>query len=137
MNTYGHKLSAWGEIHLKCSKMGCIPANYISRHMQNHMYTLEGALQPFFMALGLSGRPVPRMLGESMSNRGGILYWAELTHGFFEVMIIPVSYRIFWTRYKIRHYFGDKKNKLYTLDEVVQEFSEVYDKLGDMTVAHA
>lgn len=132
MNTYGPK-TPWGKIHMEDFKrFNCLPDSCIEKYYEQHQTKLQQALQPFYMALEIAGRSIPIMVGISFDRE--IVYWWELRNGFAPIQVKPVSYWLFWDRYKIKHYFGAKKDKLYTLDEVVQEFVEIYGQLGDQTL---
>ena len=111
-----------------------MPDDRITADIRYEMDEIREVLQPFFMSLELSGRSIPKMVGVSYHKE--ILYYTELNSGFSEMRIRPRSHWVFWSRYTINSYVY-MSQQLYTLEEIPQQFAEVYNRLGDKTILHA
>lgn len=107
----------------------------LSWAIRRDMKRIGNSLNDFFILLRLSGKSLPRIIG--VTHKGEVCYQIDVQHGFLLIHIIPVSYMIFFTRYRIFHYkiFERPKtqDKLFKLKELPEEFAEIYDLLGDLT----
>jgi len=115
-------------------QFNCMPDKLITADIRYSMDELREVLQPFFMALEMSGRSIPRVAGVSPHRE--IVYYTEVCDGFHDIRIKPQSHWLLWTRYSMRAFMHRPKQNV-TLEEIPQQFAEVYNQLGDKTILHA